>query len=99
MSTILDGRKVRDSLAENLSKRIRALSIAPQLAIIQVGDRPDSTAFIAAKKAFAKKIGIKEKHIQISEDASEEEIIEKVQQCNNDDSIHGIIVQLHCLRM
>lgn len=95
MSTlILDGRATRDALIPGLMKRVKALSYVPTLAIIQVGDRPDSTAFIRAKKAFAKKIGIGEKHIQTTETVSQSELIDIIKECNADKGIHGIIVQL-----
>lgn len=85
---------VRDSIIPELIKKVQALSFIPTLAIIQVGDRPDSTAFIGAKKSFAKKIGVSEKHIQLPESISEKELISKIRECNKDTSIHALIVQL-----
>lgn len=91
---ILDGRKVRESLLPKLMEKIRGLSIIPTLAIIQMGDRMDSTSYIRAKKAFAKKIGVNEKHIQLSENISQEKVIDIVRECNADPNIQGIVVQL-----
>jgi methylenetetrahydrofolate dehydrogenase (NADP+) / methenyltetrahydrofolate cyclohydrolase len=59
-----------------------------------VGNRPDSTAFIRAKKAFAKRVGVNEKHIQVPENISQNELIDIIKKCNIDLSIHGIIIQL-----
>ena len=50
-------------LIKNL--RAAAKTADATLAIIQVGERPDSTSYIKAKKSFAKKIGAAEKHIQV----------------------------------
>jgi len=94
MSLLIDGRKTREALTEKLILRIKELGFVPVLAIIQVGDRPDSTAFIKAKKSFASKIGIKEKHIQLGEDISQSELNDTIKECNADSNIHGIIVQL-----
>lgn len=94
MPTILDGRKTREELLPGLLEKIKKLKKVPTLAIIQVGDRPDSTAFIRAKKSFAAKIGVKEKHIQLPEHSSEDDIIHAVRKCNDDGSIQGIIIQL-----
>ena len=91
---LLDGRKTRDALVVQLVERIKALGRVPTLAIIQVGSRPDSTAFIRAKKAFAKRIGINEKHIQIPEAATQGEVIDLIKQCNKDQEVTGIVVQL-----
>ncbi len=93
-ATLIDGRIVRDIRIANLKERLATLSYIPTLAIIQVGDRPDSTAFIRAKKAFALKIGFKENHIKVDEGISEKELIDIVKSCNIDPAIHGIIVQL-----
>jgi len=95
MSTlILDGRAVRDAAIPALTARIKGLLHKPVLAIIQVGDRPDSTAFIKAKSSFAEKVGAKTKHVHLPESALQAEVIKAVQECNADPKIHGIIVQL-----
>lgn len=91
---ILDGRKTRDALVPELIEKIKALSFTPTLAIIQVGERSDSTSYINAKKSFAKKIGVSVDHIQVPETTSEQEIINTIKKCNEDPHIHGIIVQL-----
>ena len=91
---ILDGRKTREASLPKLVEKIRKLLSTPALAIIQAGDRPDSMAFIKAKKVFAKKIGVNEKYIQLPESVSQRDVIEKVRECNTDSDIHGIIVQL-----
>ena len=56
-ATILDGRATRAALIPGLVEKIQTLSQVLTLVIIQVGKRPDSTAFIRAKKSFAKEIG------------------------------------------
>jgi len=59
MSTkILDGIRVRDAKIAQLSEEYAKLGRQPILAIVQVGDRPDSNSYIKAKITFAKKIGV-----------------------------------------
>ena len=91
---IIDGRAVREALVPALRARVAALISAPTIAIIQVGNRPDSNSYIRGKKLFAQKVGIKETHIQVSEDISQKELIELVRRYNADPSVQGIIVQL-----
>lgn len=91
---ILDGRKVREALLPKLIEKISGCSVIPTLAIIQVGDKMDSTSYIRAKKAFAKKIGVSEKHIQFPGNISQEKVIDAVRECNTDPNFQGIIVQL-----
>lgn len=91
---ILSGLETREALLPGLIERVKNLSYVPTLAIIQIGNRPDSSSFIRAKKNFAKKIGIIEKHIQVTESVSQSELIEIIRECNADKEIKGVIVQL-----
>jgi methylenetetrahydrofolate dehydrogenase (NADP+)/methenyltetrahydrofolate cyclohydrolase len=94
MAHILDGKKARAELKQALIQKRAGLSVQPHLVIIQVGDRPDSAAYISAKKKFAAEIGVRETHITISESADEKEVIRVIENANADPSVHGIIVQL-----
>ncbi len=94
MSKILSGIEVRDFKVSKLKSDFKNLGFIPCLAIVQVGSRPDSNAFIKAKKSLANKLEINEKHIQLEEGISTTEIIEVIQGLNTDNSINGIIVQL-----
>jgi methylenetetrahydrofolate dehydrogenase (NADP+)/methenyltetrahydrofolate cyclohydrolase len=91
---LLDGRKAKEAYVAKLVERVKALPFQPCLVIIQVGERPDSDAFIKAKKSFAQKINAKEIHVKLPESISEKEVIEQVEKYNNDDAVQGIIVQL-----
>lgn len=91
---ILDGRKVRDARVPSLKAEIAGLFRKPRLAIIQVGKREDSTSFIRAKTTFANKIGVEVSHILLPEDTTEDMVINKIRECNEDETISGIIVQL-----
>ena len=93
---ILDGKVVREARLPELKEKIRALIESPTLAIIQVGDREDSTSYIKAKTAFGEKLGVKVRHIKLDEKISQREIIAKVRECNEDETVKGIIVQLPC---
>jgi methylenetetrahydrofolate dehydrogenase (NADP+)/methenyltetrahydrofolate cyclohydrolase len=102
MLTILSGIAARDELKKSLAAKIKSLqekqgSPSPlplTLAIIQVGDRADSTAYINAKKKFADEIGVLVKLVQFKENADQEEIISEIKKLNEDKEISGIIVQL-----
>ncbi len=91
---LLDGKLAREHYVSLLKKRITGLSIAPCLAIIQIGNRSDSDSFIKSKKAFAEKIGVKEIHIKLDEKVSQSEVIEIINKYNKDSLVQGIIVQL-----
>lgn len=91
---LLDGKIAREHYVKLLTERVRNLSVTPCLAIIQVGNRPDSDAYVKAKKSFAEKMGIKVNHIQLDEKVGQDEVLEIIKKQNQDATTHGIIVQL-----
>ena len=91
---ILDGKKAREAIFPKLEEKIGKLPVVPTLAIVQVGMRPDSTAYIGAKLSFANKIGVKTEITNLSETSTEQEIINKVNELNLRKDVDGIIVQL-----
>jgi methylenetetrahydrofolate dehydrogenase (NADP+)/methenyltetrahydrofolate cyclohydrolase len=93
-ATILDGRATRTALMPGLIEKVRALPHPPLLVIVQVGDRPDSSAYIQGKKSFAEKIGVGVKHVQLKDVVKEDEVLALVNELNADTSVDGIIVQL-----
>lgn len=88
MHLLIDGRLARAHYKEQLIQRIKAFS--PTLAIIQVGDRADSNAFIAAKNKFAQEIGAKTELIKFPVTVTQSEILNAIKTSTAD----GIIVQL-----
>jgi len=94
MATIIDGRKTREIRLPDLISKVKRLSYTPKLAIVQVGDRPDSTSYIRAKKIFAKKIGVEVEHQQYPPTISQAELLVQINLMNSRKDIQGIIIQL-----
>ena len=94
MAKILKGAVVRDSRLDELKEKISRLHRRPVLAIIQIGDRHDSNAYIREKKIFADKVGALVRHIRFSENEKDAAIIDAIKELNFDKSINGVIVQL-----
>ena len=94
MNNLIDGRLARAHYLTSLVERIKHLSFVPCLVIIQVGAHPDSDVYIRAKKSLARKIGVKELHIELPESITQAEILSLVEKYNNDKEVHGLIVQL-----
>jgi len=91
---ILDGKVARDAHTDKLKKDIKNIGFSPTLAIIQVGDNPDSTLYIEQKKKFALKIGVTVQHVLLPESATFGELEDEIGKLNINNSISGIIVQL-----
>ncbi len=91
---IIDGRTTRDALIPALKEKIAALSARPKLAIVQVGDRDDSNAYIRAKKQFAEKIGVEVVLQKFPETIQQQELVAHIHGLNESKDIQGIILQL-----
>lgn len=91
---ILSGNIVRDIRLIELVKEFSEIKPAPELAIIQVGDRPDSAAYIKAKILFAEKVGVIAHHIHLPDSSAQDDVISEIKKCNENQLIKGIIVQL-----
>ncbi len=91
---LLDGKKSREHYTSLLIERVKRLSLSPCLNIIQIGNHPDSDAYVRAKKSFAEKIGVKVVHIRLDDKINQDELLDIIKKCNQDNSIQGIIIQL-----
>ena len=94
MATILDGKLIRDEIAQTLAVKISSLSTKPKLVIVQVGDVPESNTYIGQKIKFGVSIGAIVEHKKFPEDISQSDLIRELSTMNHEPAIHGIIVQL-----
>lgn len=78
MAEILDGKKLRDKLLENLKLKIDKLPTKPVLVVILVGDNPASKIYVNNKKKMADKIGIISEVINYPSNVSEQELLKKL---------------------
>ena len=95
---IIDGRKlaekVKDKIALEVFEAVKNGEAHPSLAIILVGNRPDSQLYVKLKEREAKKLGIDTYLYELEESTSEDEIVETIKFLNNDDAIDSVLVQL-----
>ena len=94
MAIILDGKKLRDKIFESLKVKLDKMAVKPGLAVILVGDNPASRIYVNNKKKTAEKLGINSIVIEYPSDVSQNEIINKITELNNDKNINAILVQL-----
>lgn len=94
MAKILDGRVVRNSIAEDLKSEISTLQPPPKLVIIQVGDNPESNTYIGQKIKFGEKIGAIVEHKKFPANISSSDLKSYILNLNSDPEVHGIIIQL-----
>lgn len=94
MAEILDGKKLRDKILEQLKVKIEKFEIKPTLVVILVGENPASKIYVNNKKKTAEKLGINSTVINYPPNVSEKELLAKIEELNNDKSVTAILVQL-----
>ena len=97
-ATIISGKDLAERLLEEkLIPRVQELNeqkIYPKLVVILVGDHAASASYVKNKEKLAEKAGIVAETWKYEDDVSEEEILDAIEKINQDDEIHGVIVQL-----
>jgi methylenetetrahydrofolate dehydrogenase (NADP+)/methenyltetrahydrofolate cyclohydrolase len=94
MTMILNGKKIAEMRQKILKEEIGSSGLSPQLATVIVGSDPASQMYIRMKRRACERVGIGSVGIELPEDATTGQVLEGVTQLNNDDDIHGILVQL-----
>ena len=97
-ASIIDGKiisaEVRAEAKLEVARFVDLYKTTPCLAVVLVGENPASQVYVRTKSKMAKEIGMEvEDHIK-TEDISETELIEIINQLNNDKKVNGILVQL-----
>lgn len=91
---LLNGKELAEYIKERQAKQVRGLSqahgIKPKLAILVLKDDPIINVYVRLKKRYGVDIGVGVDVHRIDQSRA----IETIEQLNNDDSVHGIIVQL-----
>lgn len=94
MTIILDGKSLREKIFKDLKSKLDKMPVKPTLAVILAGDNPSSKIYVNNKKKCAEALGINSLVINYPENVTENELIEKIEELNNDKKITAILVQL-----
>lgn len=98
MTNIINGKEfsenLRAELAQQVSKLKEEKGITPALAVILVGENPASQVYVRNKVKQTEAVGMKSIHITMEDIVSEEELLNKIDELNNDKEVNGILVQL-----
>ena len=93
---ILDGKELSRISEESIKKKVQELSsknIKPTLATILVGNDPASETYVKMKRNTCARVGMESIAVELSEDTTTEELLEKIRSLNNDVNVHGILLQ------
>lgn len=94
----IDGKAMAAELAESITKDTAVLldehGIKPGLAVVIIGEDPASQVYVRNKKRTAESCGFNSVQHTLAEDVSQPDVLQLIDDLNNDESIHGILVQL-----
>ena len=98
VAQIIDGKlfsqRVRDKVALNVADLKNNHKITPGLAVVLVGEDPASQVYVKSKGKQTKEAGMNSYEYKLTEDTLELDLLKLVYDLNNDDAVHGILVQL-----
>jgi len=95
---VIDGRavatEVKERVAREVAEWVDGGGDQPGLATILVGDDPASHVYIRNKRKATEEAGMRSVHHGLPADTPQEEVEELIASLNDDDSVHGILLQL-----
>jgi methylenetetrahydrofolate dehydrogenase (NADP+) / methenyltetrahydrofolate cyclohydrolase len=95
---LLDGKvasnAIKEEISEQVSARKNANKSAPHLAAILVGTDAASQTYVASKVKNCEQLGFKSSLFVFDATLTEQELVAKIQELNNNKEVHGILVQL-----
>ena len=97
IAIVLNGKEMAAALAERQAVRaeeLRRAGIAPQLAVIIVGEDPASAIYVRNKERACERIGILSRVIRLPENTEQEALHAQIDALNADPAVHGILIQL-----
>lgn len=98
MGELIDGKKVaketRAQIADETAKLIADTGVTPGLAAVLVGEDPGSQIYVRNKRKACAEAGIYSEEHKLPEETTEDELLSLIDKLNNDEKIHGILVQL-----
>lgn len=88
---VLDGKKVREEILEELKNKFKNLNLT--LAVLQIGEDAASSIYIGQKEKMCNYLGINFKHYNLEDNVKEDDVIDLINKLNNDKTT-GILLQL-----
>ena len=93
---VLDGKKLASESEDFIKSEVSNLlskGITPCLATILVGEDPASATYVKMKQNTCARVGMNSKAITLPNTTTTEELLETIDDLNNDESVHGILLQ------
>lgn len=98
MALVLDGKSLAAETEQQLLKRVEAIKEksngrTPILATILVGSDPASATYVKMKGNACKRVGMQSLKVELDSETTTEELLAKIEELNNNNDVHGILLQ------
>ena len=97
MTIIMDGKKTDSESEEDIKKRVEQILVTqksvPILATILVGSDPASATYVKMKGNACERVGMRSLKVELSENTSTEELLQKINELNTNPEVNGILLQ------
>lgn len=98
MGKRLDGREISAEMRAEMKADIERLHVeydlVPGLAVVLVGNNPASLSYVRSKGKACEELGLHSVQVDLPADSSTEDVLTAVEKLNQDEAVHGILVQL-----
>jgi len=94
---IIDGKGIAQEIRAELARKVAELTAqgkTPGLHVILVGDNPASKVYVRNKQRACEEVGISSTVHRLAEETTQVELLGLIEDLNNDEKVHGILVQL-----
>lgn len=91
---IINGKEIANKLLDKVKENVAKMETKPHLAVVLVGKDPASKIYVNNKQKAAEKVGINSTIIEFDSSITEDILLDKIIELNNDSNITGILVQL-----
>jgi len=97
MTRTIDGNEIADDVRADVKASVETLrdaDVQPGLATVLMSDDGASETYVSMKQQACEELGIKGSHIEIDPDEPAEVLFDRIDELNDDPSVHGILVQM-----
>ena len=98
MANIINGKEISAQIRAEISQKVKEYNAKtgklPGLAVVIVGENPASQVYVRNKKKACEQVGFNSWVYEMPENTTQEELNALVDKLNNEENVHGILVQL-----
>ncbi|MFB6128063.1 MAG: bifunctional methylenetetrahydrofolate dehydrogenase/methenyltetrahydrofolate cyclohydrolase [Halolamina sp.] len=97
MTNVIDGNEIAEDIRADVAtavKTLRDAGVRPGLATVLMSDDGASETYVSMKQRTCEELGIEGSHHEIDPDAPAETLFERIDEVNENPSVHGCLVQM-----